>query len=205
MSTPRATAQAELARLCAIDRPLTTWVRRLADLDREAWQVLERAMRGAHDHLLVGAWPRLLAGFRTETAWRSRQLAHRGLRETLTGLSPALRWHGTSLEADSPRDLDVPLDGRGLVLQPSLFWTGPPLVAVYAGRPALLIYPAVTPLPLLADDHADRDVWPCCSARPGPRVLRLLTRQHTTTGLPENSGQPGVRLDARRGRCGRPD
>lgn len=182
MSTPREAARAELRRMCAVDRPVTAWIRQLADRDREAWDELAQAVRGAHDHFLTPAWPRLEAGFRTEIAWRSRQLVHRGLRETLTGLSPGLRWRGTTLEADYPRDLDITLNGKGLVLQPTLFWTGHPLVACHEDQPTILIYPALTPLPLL-DAPTGRDHLAVLLGSTRAAVLRLLTRQFTTTGV----------------------
>ena len=45
--------------------------------------------------------------------------------------------------------MDITLTGEGIVLQPSLFWTGHPLVGRRADGRMMLIYPAVTPLPLL--------------------------------------------------------
>lgn len=182
MSTPGPSARAELRRMCAMDRPLTPWIRRLAGQDREAWGELAEAVRGAHDHLLSSDWSRLQAAFRTDVAWRSRQLVRHGLRETIAGLSPALRWRGTTLEADYPRDVDVTLGGRGLVLQPSLFWTGPPLVACHDDGPAILIHPALTPLPLL-DSPTDRDHLAVLLGSTRAAVLRLLTGQHSTTGI----------------------
>ncbi|SCK21011.1 Helix-turn-helix domain-containing protein [Streptomyces sp. WMMB 714] len=180
MSTPRETARSELRRMCAVDRPVTSWLRRLADKEQTAWEELAEAVRGAHDHLVTPAWPRLEAGFRTEIAWRSRRLVHQGLRETLTGLAPGLRWRGATLEADYPREVEVHLGGRGLVLQPSLFWTGRPLVACHEGQPTVLVYPALTPVPLL-DAPTGRDHLAALLGSTRAAVLRLLTRQFTTT------------------------
>lgn len=182
LSTPGSSARSELRRMCGLDRPVTPWIRRLACQDRESWSELAEAVRGAHDHLLSPEWARLQAGFRTETAWRGHQLARRGLRETLAGLCPGMRWQGTTLEADHPRELDIALDGSGLVLQPSLFWTGPPLVACHTGLPAVLIYPALTPLPLL-DAPTDRDALAVVLGTTRAAVLRLLIHRQTTTGL----------------------
>lgn len=79
LSTPRARAGAELRRMCVIDRPLTPWVRRLAERDRHAWQTLEGAVRTAHADVITEAWPRTRAGFHAEAAWRSRIIAQQGL------------------------------------------------------------------------------------------------------------------------------
>ena len=86
------------------------------------------------------------------------------------------------LEADFPPRGRRHAGGRGLVLQPSLFWTGPPLVACHADRPGVLIYPALTPLPL-PDGSTGRDPLAVLLGATRAAVLRLLTRQHSTTGL----------------------
>ncbi|MEU5212880.1 winged helix-turn-helix domain-containing protein [Streptomyces sp. NPDC020742] len=182
LSTPRAQARTELRRMCAIDRPLTPWVRHLADRDRAAWQILERAVHSAHATVIAGAWPHIQAGFRAETAWRSRILAQQGLHLALTGLAPAIRWRGTTLEAPFPRDLDLPLHGHGMVLQPSLFWADHLLAAFQPDGRLLLIYPAVTPLPL-RDGSPPDDPLTALVGSTRAHALRLLVRQHTTTDL----------------------
>lgn len=181
-STPAAAARAELQRICAIDRPATPWVRRLAEQDREAWQILDRALRTAYTYLLADSWSRIQAGFDAEAAWRARILVQQGLSAVLTSLSPAIRLRGTTLEADCPRDLELTLTGTGIVLQPSLFWTGHPLASWHDDGRLLLIYPAVTPLPLLAAPTADDPLSALLGATRA-RTLRLLSTQHTTTDL----------------------
>lgn len=182
LSTPKSQARTELRRMCSIDRPLTPWVRDLADRDREAWQILGQAVRAAHADLIAEAWPRIRAGFRAETAWRSRVLAQQGLHAALTGLAPNIRWRGTTLEAPFPRDLDLTLRGQGIVLQPSLFWSDHLLAAPHPDGRLLLIYPAVTPLPL-DDTSTSDDPLTAIVGATRAQALRLLVHQHTTTGL----------------------
>jgi DNA-binding transcriptional ArsR family regulator len=182
LSTSAAAARAELRRVCAIDRPATAWVRGLAERDREAWQILQRAMYAAYAHLVAGSWHRIQAGFDADAAWRARILLRQGLRAALTSLSPAIRLRGTTLEADHPRDVDITLEGEGIILQPSLFWTGHPLVSWHADGRLLLIYPAVTPLPLLAAAAAGDPLSALLGATRA-RALLLLGAQRTTTDL----------------------
>ncbi|WP_079145790.1 ArsR/SmtB family transcription factor [Streptomyces lydicus] len=182
LSTARARARAELRRMCALDRPLTPWVRQLADGDRDAWQVLAQAVRAGHASVIAGAWPRIRAGFHAEVAWRSRILARQGLHATLTGLAPSIRWRGMTLEAAFPRDLDLTLHGHGIVLQPSLFWADHLLAAPQDDGRLLLIYPAVTPLPLRNTAPPD-DPLAALVGSTRALALRLLVRQHTTAGL----------------------
>ncbi|MFG2863634.1 ArsR family transcriptional regulator [Streptomyces sioyaensis] len=182
LSTPRAEARAELHRMCAIDRPLTLWMRHLADRDRDAWQILKQAVLTGHAALIAEAWPRIRVGFDAETAWRARILACQGLHAALTGLAPSIRWHGMTLEAPFPRDLELTLHGQGIILQPSLFWADHLLAAPQPDGRLLLIYPAVTPLPLRNTSTPDGPL----SALVGTtraQALRLLVRQHTTTDL----------------------
>jgi DNA-binding transcriptional ArsR family regulator len=185
LGTPRSEVRAELRRVCGIDRPVTPWIRGLADRDAEAWRILERALRTAYASVLAADWPRIKAGFHAERAWRSQLLANHGLFSTLTGLSPAVRWRGLTLEADFPRQLEIRLHGQGIVLRPSSVWTGHPLVGQRADGRLLLIYPALTPLPLLDAPSATAPL----SALLGPtraRALQLLTDHHTTTSLARN-------------------
>jgi len=182
LSTPRTTALAELQRICAVDRPVTSWIRQLADHDRDTWRILEGAIKAAHHTVLARSWPRLHAAFRAETAWRTRSLARHGLQHTLTSLAPGLRWNGMALETDSPGDREIFLTGAGVTLLPSLLWTGPALIAQQPAGPALLIYPAITPLPLY-DTAAASDPLAALLGATRAAALRTLTEPHTTTGL----------------------
>ncbi|WP_333770207.1 ArsR/SmtB family transcription factor [Streptomyces sp. IBSBF 2435] len=182
LSTSGKHARDELRRMCSIDRPLTPWVRQLANRDRGAWQILEQAVRSAHAGVIADAWPRIRAGFHAETAWLSYAIARRGLRAALTGLAPSVRWRGMTLEAGFPRSLDFTLQGRGIILQPTLFWADHLLAALQPDGRLLLLYPAVTPLPL-RDDLTSHDPIAALVGTTRAHALRLLVQQHTTTDL----------------------
>ncbi|MFI9453557.1 DUF5937 family protein [Amycolatopsis sp. NPDC052450] len=142
LATDRAVVEAELRRICAVDRPRTAWIRQLAAQDRHAWRILEHAVREAHRHILAAEWPRLQVAFYAEAAWRAHFLARHGLERTFTSLSAGLRWRDMSLEIDSADvDREVTLRGEGVVLLPSLLWAGRVLVAPQPAGPALVIYP----------------------------------------------------------------
>ncbi|ONF74330.1 hypothetical protein AVR91_0203245 [Amycolatopsis keratiniphila subsp. keratiniphila] len=183
LATDRAVVEAELRRICASGRPRTAWIRQLAVRDRHAWRILEQAITAAHRHVLAAEWPRLRSAFHAETAWRTHFLARHGLERTLTGLSTGLRWRGMSLEIDAPGvDREVTLRGEGVVLLPSLLWAGRVLVAPQPAGPALVVYPALTPLPLHDNDTVGD---PLAALLGGTRAdtLRALTKPHTTTEL----------------------
>ena len=56
-----------------------------------------------------------------------------------------LRWRAPVLEADYPVDRDLHLDGRGLLLQPSYFCRGTPVVYRDPQLPPVLVYPVTHP------------------------------------------------------------
>lgn len=181
LSAPRAEAMTEVRAMCSYDRPLTPWVRHLVDQDREAWQVLDQAVRSAYASFITPSWSRLQAGFRAEIAWRTRIIAQQGLHAALTGLSPSVRMRGLTLEIDHSRDYDVTLQGRGILLQPSLLWDGG-LFKFHPDGRFILIYPAVTSLPLCDAPAAD-DPLVALLGSTRAHALSLLTQQHTTTDL----------------------
>ncbi|OXM47367.1 ArsR/SmtB family transcription factor [Amycolatopsis alba] len=85
-----------------------------------------------------------------------------------------------------PGHVEVRLDGRGLTLLPSVFWTGPPLAGPYPDG-NVLVYPALTPLPLI--DHATTST-PLADllGRGRAAVLEHLTQPRTTTILARDLG-----------------
>lgn len=177
-STTRTQVRAELQR---VRRQPLPWMRLLADGDRETHEVLANAVRTGHEHLLASCWERIRAGFYAEQTWRGQLLAEHGLGATLAGLFPGARWVGTTLEIDRPDDVEIVLDGRGLTLLPSVFWTGRPLAARYP-QGNVLVYPAITPLPLL-DVPTSEDSLAALLGRGRAAVLAQLIQPRTTTEL----------------------
>ncbi|NEW74929.1 ArsR/SmtB family transcription factor [Streptomyces rhizosphaericus] len=87
-------------------------VQRLAEVTEAAWRAL-----------VEPDWPRLRALLEADIAYRSRQLAEGGLERLFADLRPALRWTDGTLTI---RNSVVPaqtqdLDGRGVLLMPSVF------------------------------------------------------------------------------------
>lgn len=85
-------------------------VRELADLLERAWQVL-----------VEPEWPRLRALLEADVAYHSRRLAEVGLEGLLAELHPALSWQDRTLTLARKGEHVRDLDGRGLVLMPSVF------------------------------------------------------------------------------------
>ncbi|WKX72664.1 DUF5937 family protein [Streptomyces sp. XD-27] len=116
----------------ALDDPAAA-VQRLADVTERAWRAL-----------LAPDWPRLRALLDADIGFRSRQLAEGGLERLFADLHPGLAWADGTLTVRTPGHPPArqELDGRGLLLMPSVFvW--PDVVSGFAPpwQPTV-IYPA---------------------------------------------------------------
>jgi len=107
----------------------------------------------ARDRLAAGierAWDALIAPFwagiesllDADVAYRSRQLADRGLRPMLEGIDPRITWRDDGVHLEDRAAETVDLAGRGLLLMPSAFsW---PHVLAISSEPwqPTIAYPA---------------------------------------------------------------
>ncbi len=168
------------------DRPRPPWARLLAARDRPAWRDLDRALRLAHDHLLHDAWPQVCSGFRAELAWRSRLIAELGVQAALSTLHPRISWSGTVMQIESAAELDWYPGGAGLTLLPSVLWTGRPMIAGHPDGSTAVVYPALTPLPLI--DAVTANPLAELLGHTRADVLRLAFRERTTTELARELG-----------------
>lgn len=174
-ATPYEIARKELTAKC---RP-TGLPRRLAGRDAGAWRTLADALRAGHDAIVAPEAARIRACFDADLAWRRRILTEQGVGAALASVYPGSRWAGGTLLFDVPRDAAFTADGRGVTLMPSAFWTGGPMFNRHPDGSMLLVYPALTPLPL-ADPSPD-DALSALLGRTRAAVLSLLL-EHRTTG-----------------------
>jgi DNA-binding transcriptional ArsR family regulator len=120
-----------------------TWLRALADGDREAVEIVVLALRDFYLTCVAPYWPQITATFQADMAQRIPILATRGLIAVLDTLHDDLAWRDNSLERAWCAG-EFSLDGLGLVLLPSSLWNGPPLFAIQPGMPGgnALVYAA---------------------------------------------------------------
>jgi hypothetical protein len=142
--TPRATLRSQLSDdwQHRAGRP-PTWVRNLAEGDRESVELVVRALHDLHRAVVEPRWDGAQIAFHSEVARRIPVLAARGHEELFASLHPRLRWRQNGLDR-AGFDGDYDLHGLGMVLMPSPFWTGDPLFSIsHDGlRPHVLIYAA---------------------------------------------------------------
>ncbi|MFI8964886.1 ArsR/SmtB family transcription factor [Streptomyces sp. NPDC053493] len=143
-ATPPGRLHTELALIGAArsGRPaVPSALRALADGGTEPLGRLLAALRSYHRAAVEPYWSHIQARVEADRAMRGRALLDGGADELLASLPPMLRWRSPVLEADYPVDRDVHLDGRGLLLQPSYFCRGTPVVLRDPGLPPVLVYP----------------------------------------------------------------
>ncbi|MEU4689813.1 helix-turn-helix domain-containing protein [Actinoplanes sp. NPDC023714] len=156
---------------------LTAWARSLADRDPGPRLELVAAVAALHDAAIRPYWARIDELIGADRAARARAVAAGGLEQLLATLCPAhVRWRHPVLSVDTPPgcDADVHLDGRGLVLTPSVFIGDLPCLAfdlADPGAPATLIYPVVNDL------AAARRLW--TADRPPGHLATLLGRSRS--------------------------
>ncbi|TQK44490.1 ArsR family transcriptional regulator [Streptomyces sp. SLBN-118] len=114
----------------------------LAEGRPEALAGLVGALRSYHRAAIEPYWPHIQATVEADRAVRGRALLDGGAGELLASLPPVLRWRAPVLEADYPAERELHLNGRGLLLQPSFFCRGTPVVYRDTGLPPVLVYPA---------------------------------------------------------------
>jgi DNA-binding transcriptional ArsR family regulator len=188
-ATPADKLRADLSRVWG-DRPgrPPAWVRGLADGDREAVDLMLRALRDLHEAVVAPQWDSVLASFHADVARRLLVLAAGGHEALFGTLHPLLRWRRDGLDRPGA-GAAVDLRGDGIVLMPSAFWTGEPKISLTdGGRPSILFYPAQPNGQLAAKDGpmADAAARDSLAALIGPTratVLRALREPRGTADL----------------------
>ncbi|MFG2426681.1 ArsR/SmtB family transcription factor [Streptomyces sp. NPDC048590] len=170
--TPEGRIEAELGLLSAgrapgrspSGGPPPEW---LGDGRAEPLGRLITTLRAYHRAAVEPYWPHIRASVEADRAVRGRALLDGGADELLATLPPMIRWRAPVLEADYPVDRELRLDGRGLLLQPSFFCRGTPVVYRDPGLPPVLVYPVTHPeAPAFTD--------------PGPWLGRLVGNTRST-------------------------
>ena len=121
MAMPRARYLVEIGYVAKDHKlPEAAWA--VADADGPARRELAAATAAAYRALVEPYWRRIQACLHAEQVTRTRVLAHGGPERLLASLQDQMiRWRPPVLEVLYPCEMDVHLDGRGLVLVPSVF------------------------------------------------------------------------------------
>jgi DNA-binding transcriptional ArsR family regulator len=91
--------------------------------------------------VITPIWPGIARAVATDRARRTHTLLENGLGGLLDTLSPLIRWRAPVLTPGEPDGRIVSLTGRGLVLMPSYFCSGPLVLTEPDHGPMTLIHP----------------------------------------------------------------
>ena len=116
------------------------WTRELADGSAVARRTLVTDLRRYFTSSIAPIWPQVRTAGAADRALRAEMLLRGGIDALLTTLAPTWRWEPPTLHIPSRSTYDIPLCGRGLLLIPSWFATGP-LVTYRPDRPTVLVHP----------------------------------------------------------------
>jgi DNA-binding transcriptional ArsR family regulator len=184
---PMGFVRRELRRICAAGRPITPWIRALYEGDRAAWDLLADAVRAGHRAVIAPSWARVWKSFRAEIAWRGRMIAEQGMQASLETLYPGSRWQDSTLLIDVDATFTVRPGGHGVTLLPSALWNGRPMISRHPDGTALIVYAALTPLPLV-DESPTQDPLADLLGRTRAAVLSMTVDGRTTTELARDLG-----------------
>ncbi|MFC8172129.1 ArsR/SmtB family transcription factor [Streptomyces sp. NPDC057242] len=172
LSAPRALLRAEFEHISF--RPAhRAWARNLVDGDRETWLQVTAALRACHGVAVAPYGNRVRSHLAEARAAYANAMAEGGVEHLLKTLGgPMLRWRPPVLELEHPHEADVRLDGRGLVIAPTLFSTRRAelmLSVLDPAEPPVLAVPTVT-------DALGGALWDGADASTGRALEELLGR-----------------------------
>ncbi|RSS57310.1 helix-turn-helix transcriptional regulator [Streptomyces sp. WAC01280] len=165
------------------------WARDLAEGSPNATRALVADARRYFHTSVEPLWPRIRGDALTDRALRAEMLLRGGVDALLTTLATTWRWEAPILHLPSASAYDIPLCGRGLLLVPSWFATGP--LVMYRPRAAtVLVYPLYDGgTAASAPDGVDGrpEALAALLGRTRAHILALLRMPATTTALAERA------------------
>ncbi|WP_285751684.1 ArsR family transcriptional regulator [Lentzea sp. NBRC 105346] len=156
------------------------WLRSFARGDARARMELRTALHNYHRLRLAPAWNQTVQTFDAEIRSRARHAFTDGLGAVLAKLHPAIRWEAPVLHVESSWEGDVHLNGRGLLVVPSVNAAGP-AAALFSGAQPILCYPVT------ATETTEVSLEGALG-RTRTEVLRALTTERSTTDLARHVG-----------------
>ncbi|MFD7974522.1 ArsR/SmtB family transcription factor [Streptomyces sp. NPDC059071] len=162
------------------------WARELVEGSPAATRALLHDTRDFFARHVEPLWPRIRQDALADRALRSEMLLRGGVDALLTTLGTTWRWQHPTLHLPSASAYDIPLCGRGLLLVPSWFATGP-LVMYRPEAATVLVYPLYEAPGGSAATEGRPEALAALLGRTRARVLALLRTPATTTALAERA------------------
>ncbi|MBP0452745.1 winged helix-turn-helix transcriptional regulator [Kitasatospora sp. RG8] len=171
LGTPDRTFRLEVAHI-ATARTDPRWHTALQQGDLPARRLLADSLAACHDLTVGPHWGRLRARLDAVRAEYGRTLVDGGVEQLLATAHPQrIRWRAPVLEVDYPRDGEVHLEGRGLVLAPVVFLPDPPVLLTDGQDPQA---PPTLAIPAVRDVLTAAALWSEEGNGPGRHSLNAL-------------------------------
>jgi DNA-binding transcriptional ArsR family regulator len=155
---------AEITRL-ASGTPMPAHLRDLTDDPLAGRTTVAAAVESCWNQLLAADWPRLQDLLDADITYRARRITAGGMQALFADLHPHVTWdHGVNITTRTNRQAN--LDGRGLLLIPSVFAWPEPTVQLDPPWQPTLIYPG----------RGVGHLWEPPAAQPGA-LAKLLGRR----------------------------
>jgi DNA-binding transcriptional ArsR family regulator len=144
LAAPRTHLHAEVSLTALRGRRPPSWLRQLASGDRDARLELVQALRELQHASLDDRAERIHAVVDAEHNSFGRIVAAQGIGAALGRVHPGLRWDAPVLSLFAHADGDLHLEGRGMLLAPSVFCRSEPqLYIAHDQQSFVLVYPAL--------------------------------------------------------------
>ncbi len=143
VSTPPSQIRAEVQG-AFLGEPVPAVLEPFIKKPRHAIEQLAELMRVYWERCIADDWPRIRSLLEQDVLYRARQIADGGTARLFCDLDPAVAWKDDvlTIECGDTCESDLNLDGRGLLLVPSVFvWPKVTIVNLEPWQPALA-YPA---------------------------------------------------------------
>ena len=186
-ATPVALIRHDIALYAHEHRATPVTDRWLADPEHAVAELAD-TLAAYWDVALAPAWPRIRAFLEADVAHRARRLAEGGPAALFADLHPGVAWDDGRLDVGSSHDATIALEGRGLLLLPSVFkWDTPGTIDLPPWQPTVF-YPA----------RGIATVWDAGNAAPDSLARVLGATRATILGAldaPRSTSELAERLD----------
>jgi DNA-binding transcriptional ArsR family regulator len=184
LTTPRRRLRREIGLL----RKPTPWLDDLARGRPAAVGDLGTALRTYYRKAVRPYLPQIEAALHIERAGRANIYLRTGVEALLTSLTSIARWHRPVLSFEYPKDRDLHLDGRGLILVPSYFCVRHPVSLADPDLPPVIVYPIAPASRLLSAPRHPGDHLSALLGTTRATILRTTVQPATTTDLARHAG-----------------
>lgn len=129
----------EVTSLNKVQQQTTPIRQQFLDQPRESLQILVQQLQNYWSTALAGQWTRMVNVLEGDVLYRARQMALHGAECLFSDLHPTLHYDGERIEIGKRFTASVNLDGRGMLLVPSIFtWPDLYVQLVPSWRPMIL-------------------------------------------------------------------